>query len=192
MHEDCLLTGPIEPTNEWYAIAKIAGLKTCQAFRSQYGFDAICAMPTNLYGPGDNFDLAASHVLPALVRKFSEAVEAGATAVEIWGTGTPRREFLHVDDLADACIFLMQHYSDLPPVNVGWGKDVSIAELAALVADATGFRGTLSYDTSKPPMARRANCSTCPAWRGWAGTGRSGLAEGVSSTVAWYRQHTRR
>ncbi|HEV7633264.1 MAG TPA: GDP-L-fucose synthase, partial [Steroidobacteraceae bacterium] len=132
MREDSLLTGPLEPTNEWYAIAKIAGLKMCQAYRKQYGFDAICAMPTNLYGPGDNFSLQSSHVLPALIRKFDTAAKRGAADVEIWGTGTPRREFLHVDDLADACLFLMQNYSDLQPVNVGWGEDISIAELAAL------------------------------------------------------------
>src|SRR5580698_505456 len=130
MPEECLLTGPLEPTNEWYAIAKIAGLKMCQAYRRQYGFDAICAMPTNLYGPGDNFDLRTSHVLPALMRKFHDARAAGSSEVEVWGTGKPRREFLHVDDLADACLFLMQGYSDDAPVNIGWGRDVSIAELA--------------------------------------------------------------
>jgi GDP-L-fucose synthase len=188
MPEDCLLTGPLEPTNQWYAIAKIAGLKTSQAYRRQYGFDAICAMPTNLYGPGDNFDLAASHVLPALVRKFSEAVESGAQSVEIWGTGTPRREFLHVDDMADACAFLMQHYSDLPPVNVGSGEEVSIAALAALVADATGFRGELRYDTSKPDGTPRKLLDVSRlAALGWRP--RIALAEGVRSTVAWYREH---
>ena len=124
MPEECLLTGPLESTNEWYAIAKIAGLKMCQAYRRQYGFDAICAMPTNLYGPGDNFDLRSSHVLPALIRKFHEARIQGASDVEVWGTGKPRREFLHVDDLANACLFLMQRYSEEGPVNVGWGIDV--------------------------------------------------------------------
>src|SRR5579871_4575736 len=146
MSEDCLLTGPLEPTNEWYAIAKIAGLKMCQAYRREFGFDAICAMPTNLYGPGDNFDLRNSHVLPALMRKCHEARLSGAEAVEVWGTGRPRREFLHVDDLAQACLFLMRHYSAEAPVNVGWGEDVSIAELAQLIAAAVGFRGTLRFD----------------------------------------------
>jgi GDP-L-fucose synthase len=191
MPEDCLLTGPLEPTNEWYAIAKIAGLKTVQAYRKQYGFDAICAMPTNLYGPGDSFDLAASHVMPALIRKFIEAADLGAREVEIWGTGTPRREFLHVDDLADACVFLMRHYSDLPPVNVGWGEDVSIGELAALVAAATGFRGTLRHDTSKPDGTPRKllDVSRLTAL-GWKAS--IGLDEGVRSTVAWYREHRQR
>lgn len=191
MPEDCLLTGPLEPTNEWYAIAKIAGLKTVQAYRKQYGFDAICAMPTNLYGPGDNFDLAASHVLPALIRKFIEAVDSGAREVEIWGTGKPRREFLHVDDLADACVFLMQHYSDLPPVNVGWGEDVSIGELAGLVATATGFGGTLRHDTTKPDGTPRKLLDVSRlATLGWKA--RIGLDDGVRSTVEWYREHRQR
>jgi GDP-L-fucose synthase len=185
MREDCLLTGPLEPTNEWYAIAKIAGLKTCQAYRKQYGFDAICAMPTNLYGPGDNFDLAGSHVLPALIRKFSEAVKSAAAEVEIWGTGQPRREFLHVDDLADACVFLMRNYSDHPPVNVGWGEDVSIRELAELVAEVTGFRGSLRFDTSKPDgTSRKLLDVSCMSAMGWKARVR--LAQGVRSTVEWY------
>jgi GDP-L-fucose synthase len=190
MPEECLMTGPLEPTNEWYAIAKIAGLKTCQAYRKQYGFDAICAMPTNLYGPGDNFDLAASHVLPALIRKFTEAMDRGAGEVEIWGTGKPRREFLHVDDLADACVFLMQRYSDASPVNVGWGEDVSIAELASLVGEATGFRGTLRHDTSKPDGTPRKllDVSRLSAL-GWRA--RISLADGVRSTVEWYRKQQR-
>src|SRR5207248_2837780 len=131
MPEDCLLTGPLEPTNESYAISKIAGLKMCQAYKRQYGFNAICAMPTNLYGPGDNFSLQNSHVLPALLRKLHEAKEKGAAEVEVWGTGKPRREFLHVDDLADACLFLMEKYDDERLINVGWGRDQTIAELAA-------------------------------------------------------------
>jgi GDP-L-fucose synthase len=187
MPEDCLLTGPLESTNEWYAIAKIAGLKTCQAYRKQYGFDAICAMPTNLYGPGDNFDLAGSHVLPALIRKFSQAAAEGTSQVEIWGTGKPRREFLHVDDLADACVFLMEHYSDLRPVNVGWGEDVSISELAEIVAAATSFPGRLTFDASKPDGTPRKllDVSRLSAL-GWKP--KIKLADGVRSTVKWYRQ----
>jgi GDP-L-fucose synthase len=189
MREDCLLTGALEPTNEWYAIAKIAGLKMCQAYRKQYGFDAICAMPTNLYGPGDNFDLASSHVLPALIRKFHEAVRAAAPEVEIWGSGTPRREFLHVDDLADACVFLMQRYSDASPVNVGWGTDVSIAELAQLIARATGFVGRLHFNTTRPDGTPRKllDVSRLTAL-GWSPT--IGLEAGVGSTLQWYREHT--
>jgi len=187
MAEDSLLTGPLEPTNQWYAVAKIAGLKTCQAYRQQYGFDAICAMPTNLYGPGDNFDLAGSHVLPALIRKFTEAVDRGASEVEVWGSGKPRREFLHVDDLADACVYLMHHYSDAAPVNVGWGTDVSIAELAGLVAEATGFHGRLRYDASRPDGTPRklldVSRMTSLGWRA-----RIPLPEGISSTIQWYRQ----
>src|SRR5262249_8345058 len=143
MREDCLLTGPLEPTNEPYAIAKIAGLKMCQAYRRQYGFDAICVMPTNLYGPGDNFSAQDSHVLPARLRRFHEAKEAGAAEVVLWGSGRPRREFLYVDDLADACLFLMQRYQDESPINVGWGVDLTIAELAATVARIVGFSGVV-------------------------------------------------
>jgi len=142
MAEDSLLTGPLEPTNEWYAIAKIAGIKMCQAYRKQYGFDAISVMPTNLYGPGDNFDLENSHVLPALIRKFHEAKSSSAESVDVWGSGNPRREFLHVDDLADACVFLMQNYSSPDIINVGWGKDISINELAHLISEVVGFQGT--------------------------------------------------
>ena len=190
MTEDCLLTGPLEPTNEWYAIAKIAGLKMCQAYRRQYGFDAICAMPTNLYGPGDNFDLASSHVLPALVRKFSEAVDSGAGEVEIWGTGAPRREFLHVDDLADACVFLMKNYSDAQPVNVGWGEDVSIAELADLVADATGFTGRLRFDPTRPDGTPRKLLDTSRLFStGWRP--RIRLGDGIRDVTAWFRQQAR-
>jgi GDP-L-fucose synthase len=148
--EDALLTGPLEPTNEWYAIAKIAGVKLGQAFRRQHGFDVISAMPTNLYGPGDNFDLNASHVLPALIRKAHEGKIAGASAFTIWGTGAPRREFLHSDDCADACVHLMQVYSDAEHVNVGSGEDISIYNLARLVADVVGFGGEIVTDTSKP------------------------------------------
>jgi len=150
IHEDALLTGALEPTNEAYAIAKIAGIKLCQAYRRQHGCDFISAMPTNLYGPGDNYDLQSGHVLPAMIRKVHEAKLAGAASFDIWGTGTPRREFLHVDDLADACIFLLKYYSDALPVNVGTGNDIAIAELAALVADVIGFEGAITRDESKP------------------------------------------
>jgi GDP-L-fucose synthase len=184
--ESSLLTGPLEPTNEWYAIAKIAGIKMAQAYRKQYGFDAIAAMPTNLYGPGDNFDLSSSHVLPALIRKFSEAVESGAEEVEIWGTGKVRREFLHVDDLADACAFLMGCYSDSEPINVGCGEDVSIRELAEIVAGTVGFKGRLRFDTSKPDGTPRKLLDTsrmlAAGWRP-----RIGLREGIRATVDWYR-----
>lgn len=148
--EDALLTGPLEPTNEWYAIAKIAGIKLCQAYRREYGCDFISAMPTNLYGPGDNYDLASSHVLPALLRKAHEAKVANADSIEIWGTGSPRREFLHVDDLADGCVFLLKNYSDYEHVNLGSGTDISIADLAGLVCSIVGFGGTLRFDTSRP------------------------------------------
>lgn len=148
--ENALLTGPLEPTNEWYAIAKIAGIKLVQAYRRQHGRDFISAMPTNLYGPGDNFDLHSSHVLAALIRKAHEAKLSGAASMEIWGSGTPHREFLYVDDLADACVFLMTHYSDEQHVNVGSGEDIAIADLARLVTEVVGFPGTLEFDRSKP------------------------------------------
>jgi GDP-L-fucose synthase len=191
MPEDCLLTGALEPTNEWYAIAKIAGLKLCQAYRREYGFNAICAMPTNLYGPGDNFDLKASHVLPALIRKCHEAKQARSAAVEVWGTGTPRREFLHVDDLADACLYLMQHYEGEGPINVGWGKDVSIAELAQLVADSVGYTGQLRFDPSKPDGTPRKLLDTSRlSALGWQPT--ITLEDGLASTYEWYRSHATR
>ncbi len=148
--EDALLTGPLEPTNEWYAIAKIAGIKLCQANRRQYGCDFISAMPTNLYGPGDNYDLEHSHVLPALLRKVHEAKLTGAPSVTLWGTGSPLREFLHVDDLADACIFLLQNYSQEGHVNVGSGSDLSILELARLICRIAGYEGKIEHDLSKP------------------------------------------
>lgn len=150
IHEDALLTGALEPTNEWYAVAKIAGIKLGQAYRQQHGRDFISAMPTNLYGPGDNFDLTSSHVLPALIRKAHEAKLARAPSMQLWGTGSARREFLHVDDLADASVFLLKHYSDAQHVNVGWGKDISILELVKLINRVVGFEGEILHDLSKP------------------------------------------
>jgi len=187
MPEDCLLTGPLEPTNEWYAIAKIAGLKLCQAFRREYGFDAICAMPTNLYGPGDNFELVGSHVLPALLRKSHEARLRGAAHVDVWGTGTARREFLHVDDLAEACLFLMREYSDERPINVGWGQDISIAELAHLIFDVVGFHGTLQLDPTKPDgTPRKLLDTTRMSALGWQP--KIQLKAGLAATYEWYLQ----
>jgi GDP-L-fucose synthase len=184
MPENCLLSGPLEPTNEWYAIAKIAGVKMCQAYRRQYGFNAIAVMPTNLYGPGDSFDLKNSHVLPALLRKFHEAKQRQDREVVVWGTGTPRREFLHVDDLADACLYLMNHYDSAEPINVGWGKDIAIAELAELIRDVVDFRGELRFDTSKPDGTPRKllDVSRLQAL-GW--TPRIPLREGVAATYRW-------
>lgn len=168
IREDYLLTGLLEPTNEPYAIAKIAGLKMCQAYRRQYGFDAISAMPTNLYGPGDNFDPENSHVVPALIRRFHEAKERGDGEVVIWGSGTPLRELLHVDDMADACIFLMDRYSDLPAINIGSGTELSIRQLAEIIAGITGFEGRILTDPGKPD-----------------GTPRKRLDTGRLSTLGW-------
>ncbi|WP_232495030.1 GDP-L-fucose synthase [Novosphingobium kaempferiae] len=177
--ESSLLTGSLEPTNEWYAIAKIAGIKLCQAYRRQYGCDFISAMPTNLYGPGDNFDLNSSHVMPALLRKAHEAKEAGAESIEIWGTGTPRREFLHVDDLADGCVFLLKHYSDFEHVNLGSGTDIPIIELAELVCRTVGFAGTITKDTTKPDgTPRKLMSGDKIAELGWMP--RIGLEEGIA------------
>ena len=185
MREDSLLTGELEPTNEWYAIAKIAGIKMCQAYRKQYGFDAISLMPTNLYGPGDNFDLNSSHVLPALIRKFHEAKEAGADSVTVWGTGSPRREFLHVDDLADACVALMDSYSSPEIINVGWGEDISIKDLAMLIREITGFKGNLEFDTSKPDGTPRKLMNTDRlTGLGWSPT--ISIRSGIESTYHWY------
>ena len=153
--EDALLTGPLEPTNEWYAVAKIAGIKLAQAYRKQHGCDFISAMPTNLYGPGDNYDLRSSHVLPALIRKAHEAKQAGAGHIDIWGTGAPLREFLHADDCADACVFLMKTYSDAEHVNVGSGTDIAIIDLARLVCDVVGFEGDIRTDPAKPDGTMR-------------------------------------
>ena len=181
--EDALLTGALEATNEWYAVAKIAGIKLAQAYRRQHGRDFISAMPTNLYGPGDNFDLQTSHVLPALIRKAHEAKSAGAAAVEIWGTGTPRREFLHVDDLADACVFLMQRYSGEGHVNIGSGDDIAIGDLMTLVCDIVGFTGELRHDTSRPDgTMRKLMDSGRLRAMGWAPT--IALREGVECVYA--------
>ena len=185
MREDHLLTGPLEPTNEPYAIAKIAGLKMCQAYRKQYGFDAICAMPTNLYGPGDNFSDHDAHVLPALLRRFHEAKESGAPEVVLWGSGQPRREFLYVDDLADACLFLLQRYQDEQPINVGWGRDLTIAELAETIARTVGFSGRTRYDPSKPDGTPRKLLETSRLTElGW--TPRTELAAGIRATYEWF------
>ena len=185
MPEDCLLTGELEPTNEWYAIAKIAGIKMCQAYRKQYGFNAISLMPTNLYGPGDNFDLENSHVLPALIRKFHEAKESGSKDVVVWGSGNPRREFLHVDDLADACVFLMSNYSSPDIVNVGWGEDISIAEQANLIKEIVGYKGQIVFDASKPDGTLRKLLDTSRlSALGWRPS--IELREGIAATYQWY------
>lgn len=185
IREDYLLTGSLEPTNEWYAIAKIAGLKMCQAYRRQYGFDAICAMPTNLYGPGDNYHPENSHVLPALIRRFGEAAAAGAKEVTIWGDGSPLREFLHADDLADAMLFLMRHYSAENPINVGSGEEVSILDLARLVAHATGYRGVITTDPGKPNGTPRKLLDSSRIFDlGWRPA--IGLSEGIAATFAAY------
>ncbi|MBL8560346.1 MAG: GDP-L-fucose synthase [Hyphomonadaceae bacterium] len=185
MPESALLTGPLEPTNEWYAIAKIAGVKLCQAFRAQHGCDFISAMPTNLYGEGDNFDLTSSHVLPALMRKVHEAKVNGQPTVEIWGTGAPLREFLHVDDLADACVHLAKVYSDPVAINVGSGQEVSIRALAELIADVVGYKGTFTFDASKPDgTPRKLLDTTLLASTGW--TPAVTLRSGIAATYRWY------
>jgi len=185
MPEDCLLTGPLEETNEAYAIAKIAGIKMCEAYKKQFDFDAISIMPTNLYGPGDNFSLENSHVLPALIRKFHAAVQDGADQVVIWGTGSPRREFLHVDDLASACLFLMERYDDSRLVNVGWGEDVTIRELAELVGEIVGFSGHLEFDSSRPdgPPRKLLDVSRLREL-GWQA--QIPLRSGIESTYRWF------
>ncbi|RYG38968.1 MAG: GDP-L-fucose synthase, partial [Burkholderiales bacterium] len=183
--EEALLTGPLEPTNEWYAIAKIAGIKLCAAYRRQHGRDFISAMPTNLYGPGDNFDLTSSHVIPALMRKAHEAKASGAAAMEIWGSGSPMREFLHVDDCADALVHLMKTYSGEIHVNVGSGNDLTIAELASLVMKVVGFEGELSRDLSKPDGTPRKLMSA-DRIRALGWEPHIGLPEGLRSTYDWY------
>ena len=186
MKEEYLLTGALEPTNSAYAVAKIAGIEMCQAYRRQYGCHFISVMPTNLYGPGDNYDLETSHVLPALIRKFHEAQEAGTPTVTIWGTGSPRREFLHADDLAEACLFLMDRYDEPEIINIGVGEDATIRELAERVAEATGFTGELLFDTSKPDGTPRklldVSRLTTLGWRA-----QIDLREGIRRTVEEYR-----
>ena len=191
MTEDALLTGPLEPTNEPYAIAKIAGIKLCQSYRTQYGANFISAMPTNLYGPNDNFDLQSSHVLPALMRKFHDAKVNGVDEVEVWGTGNPKRELLHVDDLADACTFLMDQYEGEQHINVGTGIDLSIRELAETVRDVVHPAAELVFDTSKPDGAPRKllDVSRINAL-GWKAT--IELREGIASTYGWFLAHTPR
>jgi GDP-L-fucose synthase len=186
--EEYLLTGDLEPTNQWYAIAKIAGVKLAQAYHEQYGFNAISIMPTNLYGPGDNFDLESSHVLPALLRKFHDAKLAGASAVTVWGTGSPRREFLHVDDLAEAAVFLMQTYNSKAIINVGAGEDITIRDLSELIAEIVGFKGTIVFDSSRPDgtprklldISRIRALGWKPHWE---------LRDGIEATYRWYLEH---
>jgi len=189
IREEYLLTGPLEPTNEWYAIAKIAGVKMCQAYRRQYGCDFIAAMPTNLYGPNDNFDLTTAHVLPALTRRFHEAKDI-SEAPTLWGTGSPRREFLHVDDCAEACMVLMERHSGEDIVNVGAGKDIPIAELATLVAAVVGYKGEIRWDRTKPDGTPRKllDCRRMTAL-GWKP--RVSLQEGIGSTYRWYVEQKR-
>jgi len=186
--EEYLLTGPLEPTNEWYAIAKIAGLKLCQAYRREFGFSAISLMPTNLYGPGDNFDKQNSHVLPALVRRFHEAKIDGAESVTVWGSGTPRREFLYVDDLADAVVHLLRNYDAEEIVNIGCGEDVTIRELAGLVMSVIGYQGRLIFDSTKPDGAPRKllDVSRVNAL-GWRA--QTPLGTGIELTYRWFQEH---
>ena len=185
IHEDALLTGALEPTNEPYALAKIAGIRLCQGYARQYGRNFICAMPTNLYGPGDNFDLSSSHVLPALLRKVHEAKARGDASVPVWGTGMPRREFLHVDDLAGACRFLLESYDSPEIVNVGCGEDVSIRELAEMIREVVGFPGTLAFDPTQPDGTPRKLLDVTRLKNlGW--TPRIALREGIEKTYEWY------
>jgi GDP-L-fucose synthase len=187
--EEYLLTGPLEASNEWYAIAKIAGVKMCQAYRREYGFHAISLMPTNLYGPGDNFDAKNSHVLPALIRRFHEAKARGDASVTVWGTGTPRREFLYVDDLADAVLYLLQNYDDEGIVNIGWGEDVTIRELAEMVMSAIGYRGELRFDVDKPDGTPRKLLDVSRLKSlGWQA--RVPLRQGIERTYRWFAEHS--
>jgi GDP-L-fucose synthase len=188
MKEEHLLTGELEPTNEPYAVAKIAGIKMCQAYNRQYGTDYISVMPTNLYGPNDNFDLETSHVLPAMIRKFHEAKTTGRTSVEIWGTGTPRREFLYIEDLADACVHLMESYDDSGIINIGVGEDISIKDLALLVKKIVGYAGETVYDASKPDGTPRKLLDVSKLRSlGWKA--QTSLEEGIRRTYEWYLQN---
>jgi len=188
LKEEYLLTGPLEPTNEWYAVAKIAGIKLCQAYQRQYGSKFISAMPTNLYGPEDNFDLESSHVMPALIRKFHEARVANAPTVTVWGSGRPLREFLHVDDCASACLFLMQNYEGEDIVNIGVGEDITIARLAEIVGAVVGYAGEIVYDSSKPDgTPRKLVDVTRINGLGWCAS--IGLEDGVRSTYQWYLEN---
>lgn len=188
IREDALLTGPLEQTNEGFAMAKLAGVKHVAAVRRQHGLPYICAMPTNLYGPGDNFNTADSHVLPAMIRRFHEAARAGARQVTCWGSGRPRREFLHVDDFAEACHFLLDYYDDEAPVNVGTGVDLSIAELAVLVADTVGYRGSIHWDAARPDGTYRKLLDVRRLGElGW--NAKISLAEGIPMTYQWFRDH---
>jgi len=188
IQEDSLLTGPLEPTNEWYAIAKIAGIKLAQAYRKQYGCDFISAMPTNLYGPEDNFDLKSSHVMPALMRKAHEAKLRGDETLTIWGSGIPRREFLHVDDCADALVHVLKHYSGYEHINIGSGNDVTILELAQIVCDVVGFKGEIIKDLSKPDgTPRKLMSSDRLQTMGWEP--KINLRKGIASTYAWFEKH---
>ncbi len=185
MAEKALLTGPLEPTNEWYAVAKIAGIKLCQAYRKQYGSDFISAQPNNLYGPGDNFDLQSSHVIPALIRKTHQAKEMGDATVDIWGTGTPLREFLHVDDLADALVHLLKAYSGPLHVNIGTGEEISIKELAHTIASVVGYQGRMNFDVDKPDGApRKLLDSRIMKDLGWISSIR--LDDGIKKTYDWF------
>jgi GDP-L-fucose synthase len=188
MKEEALLTGPLEPTNEAYAVAKIAGIKLCESYRKQYGCDFISAMPTNLYGPNDNFDLTSSHVVPAMIRKFHDAREEGRNEVVMWGTGTPRREFMHVDDLADACVFLMQRYDEAMHINVGTGQDIPVRDLAEMVRRIVHPDATITWDTSKPdgPPRKLLDVSRLHGL-GWRH--KTSLGEGIESTYEWFLQH---
>ncbi len=190
MSETALLTGPLEPTNQWYAVAKIAGIKLCQAYRRQYGLDFISVMPTNLYGPGDNFDLTGSHVVSALLRKTHEAKVSGQATMEIWGSGTPRREFLYVDDCADALVHLMKTYSGEAQINVGVGTDLTIRELAETIVRVVGFTGSIQYDTSKPDGTPRKLLDVSRlAELGWSA--HTDLEEGLRRTYDWYLANMR-
>jgi len=187
--EDALLTSSLEPTNEMYAVAKIAGIKMCQAYRDQYGFNAISVMPTNLYGPGDNFDLQTSHVLPAMMAKFHGSLEKSEHwRVKLWGDGSPKREFLHVDDLADACLFLMHWYNESEHINVGTGEDISIKDLAELIAEVVGYKNDVDWDSSKPNGTPRKLLDVSKINNlGWES--KIGLREGIQDTYNWYRQN---